>query len=73
MAAENSVPWYLKERYQVILLIGALLGLAVGIVSLITADGSWRIVTIIVCSAVFFVLVGLLIRLRMQDHRPKLQ
>jgi len=24
MAAENSVPWYLKEQYQVILLIGAL-------------------------------------------------
>ena len=71
MAAENSVPWYLKERYQVIILIGALLGLAVGIVSLITADGSWRVVTIIVCSAVFFMLVGLLIRLRMLDHRPK--
>jgi hypothetical protein len=71
MAAENGVPWYLKERYQVIVLIGALLGLAVGIVSLITADGSWRIVTIITCSMVFLVLVGLLIRLRMLDDRPK--
>lgn len=71
MAAENGVSWYLKERYQVILLIGALLGLAVGIVSLITADGLWRIVTIIVCSVVFLVLICLLIRLRMLDHRPK--
>jgi hypothetical protein len=71
MAAENSVPWYLKERYQVILLIVALLGLAVGIVSLITADGPWRIVTISGCSADFLVLVGLLIRLIMSDHRPK--
>jgi hypothetical protein len=71
MAAENSVPWYLKERYQVVLLIGALLGLAVGIVSLITADGRWRIIALIVCSTIFLVLVGLLIRLRMLDRRPK--
>jgi hypothetical protein len=71
MAAENSVPWYLKERYQVILLIGALLGLAVGIVSLVTAEGTWRIVTVIVCSMIFFALVGLLIRLRISDRRPK--
>ena len=45
MAAENSEPWYSKERYQVILLIAALLGLAVGILSLITAEGIWRIVS----------------------------
>ena len=71
MAAENSVPWYLKERYQVILLVGALLGLVVGIVSLITADGTWRIVTVIVCSTIFLILVGLLVRLRLLQRSPK--
>lgn len=70
MAAENSVPWYLKERYQVILLVGAFLGLAVGIGSLITAEGTWRIVTVIICSVIFFVLIGLLIRLRIAARRP---
>jgi hypothetical protein len=72
MAAENSVPWYLKERYQVLLLIVALLGLAVGIVSLITLDGSWRIVAVSGCGADFFVLVGLLIRLKLSERRPRL-
>jgi hypothetical protein len=71
MAAENSVPWYLKERYQVVLLVGAFLGLAVGIVSLITAEGTWRIVTMIICSVIFFIIVGLVIRLRMSERRPK--
>lgn len=70
MAAENHVPWYLKERYQVILLIGALLGLAIGTVSLITAGGTWRIVTLVICSTIFLVLVWLLIRLRILDRRP---
>lgn len=71
MAAENHVPWYLKERYQVILLIGALLGLAVGIISLIAGEGTWRVVTVVACSTIFLVLVGLLIRLRMSERRPR--
>jgi hypothetical protein len=71
MAAENNVPWYLKERYQVIVLIVALLSLAVGIVSFMTADGTWRIIALIVCSTIFLPLIGLLVRLRMLDRRPK--
>jgi hypothetical protein len=70
MAAENSVPWYLKKKSQVILLIVAFLGLAVGIASLISADGAWRIVAVIVCGAIFFVLAGSVIRLQILDEDP---
>lgn len=48
-----------------------LLSLAIGIVSFITADGTWRIIALIVSSTIFLVLVGLLIRLRMLDRRPR--
>jgi hypothetical protein len=71
MAAENSVPWYLKKKSQVILLIVGFLSLAAAIISLITAEGMWRIVALIVFSAIFFVLAGSVIRLQMLDRRPK--
>jgi hypothetical protein len=71
MAAENSVPWYLKKKSQVVLLIVAFLGLAVGIASLIAADGAWRIVAVIVCGAIFLALAGSVIRLQILDRRPE--
>jgi hypothetical protein len=71
MAAENSVRWYLKKKSQVILFIVGFLSLAVGIASFITADGTWRIVALIVCSAIFLVLAGSVIRLQMLDRRPE--
>jgi hypothetical protein len=71
MAAENSVPWYLKKKSQIILFIVGFLSLAVGIVSLITAEGMWRIVVVIVCGAIFPVLAGSVIRLQMLDRRPE--
>jgi len=71
MAAENSVPWYLKRRSQVILLFVAFLGLAVGIASLISANGAWRIVAVISCSAIFLALAGSVIHLQMLDRRPE--
>jgi hypothetical protein len=71
MAAENSVPWYLKKKAQVILFIVAFISLAIGIASFIAADGTWRFVALIVCSAIFLVLAGLVIRLQMLDRRPE--
>jgi hypothetical protein len=71
MAAENSVPWYLKKKSQVILFIVGFLSLAVGIASLITAEGIWRIVVVIVCSAIFLVLASSVIRIQMLDRRPE--
>ena len=71
MAAENSIPWYLKKTSQIILFIVGFLSLAVGIISLITAEGIWRIVTVIVCGTVFLVLSGSVFRLQMLDRRPK--
>ncbi len=71
MAAENSIPWYLKKTSQIILFIVGFLSLAIGIISLMTAEGIWRIVTVIVCGTVFLVLSGLVFRLQMLDRRPK--
>jgi uncharacterized membrane protein (UPF0136 family) len=71
MAAENGIPWYLKKKSQVTLLIVGFLSLAVGIASFITADGTWRIVALVVCSAIFLVLAGSVIRLQMLDRRPE--
>jgi hypothetical protein len=71
MAAENSVPWYLKKKSQVILFIVGFLSFAVGTASFITADGTWRIVALIACSAIFLVLAGSVIRLQMLDRRPE--
>lgn len=71
MAAENSIPWYLKKKSQVILFIVGFLSLAVGIVSFITADGTWRIVALIICSTIFLLLGGSVIRLQTLDRRPE--
>ncbi len=71
MAAENSIPWYLKRKSQIILFIVGFLSLAVGIASFVTADGTWRIVALTVCSTVFIVLGGSVLRLRTLDRRPE--
>ncbi|QEE27166.1 hypothetical protein FTW19_03530 [Terriglobus albidus] len=71
MAAENGIPWYLKKKSQIILFIVGFLSLAVGIASFITADGTWRFVVLILCSAIFLILAGSVIRLKMLDRRPK--
>ena len=71
MAAQNSVPWYLKKTSQVILFIVGFLSLAVGIASLITAEGMWRILVVVVCVATFLVLAGTVIRLQVRDRRPE--
>ncbi len=71
MAAENSVPWYLKKQSLVILLIVGFLSLAIAITSFVTAEGTWRIIAVIISSAIFFVLSGLVIRLWILDRRSK--
>ena len=72
MAAENGVPWYQKKQIQVILLIVSFLGLALGIASLITADGAWRSVALIVCSVLFIFLAGWAIHIRTLDSKANL-
>jgi hypothetical protein len=71
MAAENRVPWYEKERYQIILLVIAMLSLALGVASLVAANGAWRIIAVIVSSVVFLTIVAALLRLRVHERRPK--
>jgi hypothetical protein len=71
MAAENSVPWYQKKTSQVIQVIVCFLSLIVGIVSLVTAEGRWRIMVVIICSVISLLLAGSVIHLQMQDRRPE--
>jgi hypothetical protein len=70
MAAENGVPWYLKKKPQIILFIVGFLSLAVGIVSIVAAQGMWREIFVVLGSVIFVLLAASVIRLQWLDRRP---
>lgn len=70
MAADNKVPWYMKGKYQAIILVATMLSLSVAIVSFITADGKWRTIVLASWIIAFFMIVGALIYLGMLERRP---
>jgi hypothetical protein len=70
MAAENSVPWYMKERFQLLLLTLGLLSVAVSIAGFVTESNTSRLLALVISLLFFLAIAASLIRLRMLERKP---